>query len=180
MCLPIIISVSLFFVAMVIISMDVLFSLLGFIIVILTGCFVLFSVGVEFLTFILMFLYLGAIVVLFLFVIMLVRLKTPATRFDDSLSFTGCLVFLVLGFKVLYFSLWFSTGLVDHVQLFNLEFSNFNGRPTDQLFSRSPLDMGGDSVLFLNIFTEKYFFFFYNINCLIVFYGRCYYFMFAI
>jgi len=59
---------------MIIFCRNSLYSIISFIFLIIGSCFILFSLNVEFLIFILLLIYIGAISVLFLFVVMMLHL----------------------------------------------------------------------------------------------------------
>ena len=63
-----------FFAVMVIFSRNALYSILSLVFLIVTGSCFLLLLEIEFLSFIILLLYIGAISVLFLFVVMMLRL----------------------------------------------------------------------------------------------------------
>jgi len=97
--------VVLFFAALVIFSTNALYSILSLAFTVLSTCAILFLLEVEFLSFILILLYTGAITVLFLFVVMMVRLNVDkATEFNIMLSFSNGILFILFLFKCFHFS----------------------------------------------------------------------------
>ena len=147
-----------FFAVMVIFSRNALYSILSLVFLIVTGSCFLLLLEIEFLSFIILLLYIGAISVLFLFVVMMLQLgKTNSKMIQMSfLSADGVLYILFL-FKLIFFIFYFNLKISNFISLFSYEFNNFNH---NMYYSFStPLMIGGDSIIFLNLFTQKYLFF---------------------
>lgn len=142
---------------MVIFSRNALYSILSLVFLIVTGSCILLLLEVEFLSFVILLLYVGAIAVLFLFVVMMLQLSKPHSKMIQMsfLSADGILYFLFL-FKLLFFIFYFNLKLSTFISLFSYSFNIFN---SDNYYSFSdPLMICGDSIIFIIIFTQKYFF----------------------
>ena len=149
---------NIFFAVMVIFSSSVLYSILSLVFFILTSAFILLVLEVEFLSFVIMLLYIGAISVLFLFVVVMLQLNKNDSKMIKMsfLSADGILYFL-FGFKLFVFILYFNMKVSNFISLFSYQTIMFNYDISYSLVS--PLMIGGDSIIFLSLFTQKYFFF---------------------
>ena len=147
-----------FFAATVIFSSTPFYSILGLICIIFNGCFILFLLRVEFLAFIMLLLYIGAIAVLFLFVVMMLQTSTEHSRklTISYLSSSGIL-YSVGCIKLFYFLFYFNGQLSTAIGLFSYQFLNYSS--VVNYTTMNSLWIAGDSVIFLSIFTQKYFLF---------------------
>jgi NADH-quinone oxidoreductase subunit J len=142
---------------MVIFSTNALYAVLSVVFIVISGCFVLFILEVEFLAFILMLLYIGAITVLFLFVVMMTQSnKDKSTRFNTGALVSNSFLIMIFGFKCFHLSFVFNTQIDRSIKLFTFKFLNYSG--VDYSFTNTLL-LNGDSVIFLSIFTQKYYLF---------------------
>lgn len=143
---------------MVIFSSNVLNSILSLVFLIVTGGFILIILEIEFLSFIIILLYIGAIAVLFLFVVMMLQLNKNTSKYlkMSFLSSDGVL-YLLVGFKIFFFIFYLNQKLTDFVSLFSYQFYTAH-YDTNYTFVNFLL-VGGDSVLFLGLFSQKYYFF---------------------
>jgi NADH-quinone oxidoreductase subunit J len=152
------VGVNLFFAVMVIFSSKVLYSILSLVFLIITGCLVLLVLEIEFLSFIIMLLYIGAIAVLFLFVVMMLQLNKNNSKYlKMSFLSTGGILYLLFGLKFIFFSFYLNKKLSNFIYLFSYKFTSFH-YDSSYSFVNSLL-VGGDSILFLSLFTQKYYFF---------------------
>lgn len=143
---------------MVIFSSNVLYSILSLVFLIVTGCFVLLVLEVEFLSFIIMLLYIGAIAVLFLFVVMMLQLNKNNAK-QLKMSFLGAdgILYLLFGFKCIFFIFYLNQKLSSFISLFSYQFTTFQHEGSYSFVNS--LLVGGDSLIFLSLFTQKYYFF---------------------
>ena len=81
-------SLIFFFATMVIFCQNSLYSILSLVFTIVGSCYILFSLQVEFLTFLLLLIYIGAITVLFLFVVMMLQLHQDSHKPSSFFMFT--------------------------------------------------------------------------------------------
>ena len=147
-----------FFAATVIFSSIPIYSILSLICIIMISCFILFGLRIEFLSFILLLLYIGAIAILFLFIVMMVQ-----SSFDQSqqlniacLSSSGIL-YSAFVLKAFYFIIYFNYQFSNTLTLFSYQFLNYSSIINYTFISN--LRMAGDSVIFVSMFTQKYFLF---------------------
>lgn len=147
-----------FFAIMVILSRNSLYSIISLIFVILGSCFLLFCLEVEFLTFILLLIYIGAIAILFLFVMMMLELNKEEIKKKSLVVLsTKYLLYFICIFKLLFLVMFFNKKLSIMLNSFSYEFLNYN--EDLNIFHNSLFKIDNDVILFLNIFTQKYFFF---------------------
>ena len=78
-----------FFATIVIFSRDPLYSIISLVCFIVSSCLILFLLKIEFLTFILLLIYIGAISVLFLFIVMMLDLGRCPRIGDRALAALG-------------------------------------------------------------------------------------------
>ena len=147
-----------FFATMIIFCRNSLYSIISLVFLIVGSSFILFSLNLEFLIFILLLVYIGAISVLFLFVIMMLQLdkieRKLTFKFDVSKDFLLCLV-LILKFS--YFIYFFNMKLCLSLTFFSLEFIQYN---KDSDICPHFLFLGkSDSIIFLSLFSQKFYFF---------------------
>lgn len=144
-----------FFASLVVFNRNSLYSIISFIFVILSSCSLLFLLKIEFLVFILLLIYIGAIAVLFLFFIMMLQLNT--VEIDKSVLFilsSKYLVYAIIIAKLNFYFYFFYKKLVVVLNSFSYEFFVNSDEYLKVLFS-----IENDILIFLNIFTQKYFFF---------------------
>ena len=159
----------LFCAILVIYSQNPLWSILSFIGTIIGSTWVLFFLQVEFLTFIFLLVYIGAIAILFLFLVMMLELahgKLGQKRFYflDWKNIFYFLIFIKLYSFLFYLSynLWLPTQEVSYefkvLQELWRHSTLVDG--ITKLSFYTPFNLlGGDSVIFLSLFTQKYYFF---------------------
>lgn len=101
-------SLKIFFLTMVSFCRNSLYSIISLVFLIVGCCFILFYLDVEFLTFILLLIYIGALSVLFLFVVKLLKPKKTLSINIHSIS-----LFVL------------DDGVLNHLELFSLCFILF-------------------------------------------------------
>lgn len=143
---------------MVIFSRNALYSILSLVFLIVTGSCLLLLLEVEFLSFVILLLYVGAVAVLFLFVVLMLQLsKINSKMIKMSFFSSDGILYALFLFKLFFFIFYFNFKLSTFIHLFSYSFNHFN---YDSYYSFSdPLMLCGDSIIFLNLFTQKYFFF---------------------
>jgi NADH:ubiquinone oxidoreductase subunit 6 (subunit J) len=145
---------NLFFATMVIFSSTSLYSIISFIFLIIGSVFILFSLEVEFLSFILLLIYIGALIVLFLFIVMMLDLDKEESIKVTSFIFSMNLIFyLFLVLKLLFYCLFFNKNLVFGISMISYEFIKYDENITN--FSSSFFYTGSDAIIFLSLFTTK-------------------------
>ena len=147
-----------FFATMIIFCRNSLYSIISFIFLIIGSCFILFSLNIEFLIFILLLIYIGAISVLFLFVVMMLHLDEIEKKKTINIIWTkSFLIYFILIFKLSYFILFFNKKLCLSLKKFSFEFIHYNQDINN--FYPFFLENRNDSILFLNLFNQKFLFF---------------------
>jgi NADH-quinone oxidoreductase subunit J len=145
-----------FFATMVIFCRNSLYSILSLIIIIVSSCFILFSLKIEFLSFLLLLIYVGGIAVLFLFMVIMLQLykdTKQTTIFFLSQNYLLC-IFLCLKFVV--FIYFFNKVFCSSLNLISFEYLKYN--KDNNLFFN--IIWNTDTLIFLNLFTTKAFLFF--------------------
>jgi NADH:ubiquinone oxidoreductase subunit 6 (subunit J) len=162
---------NLFFATMVIFSSNSLYSILSLIILIIGSIFILFSLKVEFLSFILLLIYVGALVVLFLFIVMMLDIakeeSIKVTSFNLSMN---SIFYLLLAIKLLYYSFFFNKNLVFGISMISFEFTKYSEATMN--FTSSSFYTGSDTIIFLALFmTKNYLFVFVGLILLFSMFG---------
>jgi len=158
MGLNIILIWNYFFATMVILSRNSLYSIINFILLILGSCLLLFYLEIEFLSFILMLIYIGAIVVLFLFIIMMFQLNKEEikTRYIFNIS-SKYLFYFILCIKVIISFIYFNKELIIILNNFSCEFNLYNDDLN--IFYNTLFKLHNDIYIYLTIFNQYYFYF---------------------
>jgi NADH:ubiquinone oxidoreductase subunit 6 (subunit J) len=148
-----------FFATMVIFCRNSLYSIISLVFLIVGCCFILFSLEVEFLTFILLLIYIGAISVLFLFVVMMLKLNETEKQFNSNFSIfsKNYLFYIIFSLKVCLFFFFFSKKLCFSLNFFSFEFLKHNKDINDSSYFL--LDNQNDNIIFLSLFSQKFLFF---------------------
>ena len=103
------------------------YSILGLICIILNGCFILFLLRIEFLAFIMLLLYIGAIAVLFLFVVMMLEASTNhSQKLNISCFSSSGILYSVFCIKLFYCLFYFNNQLSTALNLFSYQFLNYS------------------------------------------------------
>jgi len=143
---------------MLIFGSSAIYSIISLVFVIVGSCMILFILEIEFLSFILLLVYIGAIAVLFLFVVLLLQLNKEETVVVTpyTLNLDSVLAFLILC-KAIGFIFILNKSIDNFTKSFSYEYLHYNEDIVS--FSNPMLTIGGDSIVFLNLFTQKYTFF---------------------
>ena len=148
-----------FFATMVIFCRNSLYSIISLVFLIIGCCFILFSLEVEFLTFILLLIYIGALSVLFLFVVMM--LKLDQTENESKFKFTifskNYLFYVILVLKLCSFIFFFNKKLCFSLSFFSFEFLKYNKDINESSYFL--FENQNDNIIFLSLFSQKFLFF---------------------
>jgi NADH-quinone oxidoreductase subunit J len=118
----------------------------------------LFSLEIEFLAFILMLIYVGAISVLFLFIIMMLKLNKEEIHKDLYFVLSSkYYIYILFLSKIILFLFYFNKKLSLSLDSFSYEFLKYNNDLN--IFSTKLFQIENDISIFFNVFTQKYFFF---------------------
>jgi NADH:ubiquinone oxidoreductase subunit 6 (subunit J) len=163
---------NLFFATMVIFSSNSLYSILSLIFLIIGSIFILFSLKIEFLSFILLLIYIGALVILFLFIIMMLDIakeeeSIKVTSFNLSMNL---IFYFLLAVKFLYYSFFFNKNLVVGISMISFEFTKYSQDTIN--YTSSSFYTGSDTIIFLSLFmTKNYLFVFVGLILLFSMFG---------
>jgi NADH:ubiquinone oxidoreductase subunit 6 (subunit J) len=141
---------------LVIISKDSVYSLISLILTILGSCLSLFFFGFEFLALLILLAYIGAITILFLFLIVMLELgqsynSKVNNKHNTSISASICTYCCYQG---TVFSYYFNTKLSNTINNFSLEYLKIN---TDFELAY-PFICIADTDIFASLFTQRYYF----------------------
>ena len=142
------------FASLVIICNNSLYALICLIFVIIGSCLSLFFFKIEFLVFIILLVYLGAIIVLFLFIIMMLELNQDEKK---KISFNSLFISLLIFLKLAFILFYFSKQLALTINSFSHEYIKYN-EDLDILYHFMKIEIN-DINFFINLFTQKYFIF---------------------
>jgi len=159
---------SFFCSTIVIFCNNVLYSILGLIGVIVGSCSILFFLKIEFLSFILLLIYIGAILILFLFIVMMLELNVGELEKKESFSFSvQTMLFAILGVKIFSFLYFFNKKICISLELVSDEF--IKAEESIGYFSNLFSLTGNDAALFFKFVCSKILLFycrwFNNIIC---------------
>lgn len=148
-----------FFATMVIFCRNSLYSIISLVFLIIGCCFILFILEVEFLTFILLLIYIGAISILFLFVVMMLKLNIIEKSLNSNFSLfsKNYLIYILSSLKLCCFIFFFNKKLCFSLSFISFEFLKHNKDINDSsyfLFGNQ-----NDNIIFLSLFSQKFLFF---------------------
>lgn len=144
---------------MVIFCRNSLYSIISLVFLIVGSCFILFTLKVEFLTFILLLIYIGAMSVLFLFVVMMLKLdKLDKQSLLNTYRLSkDYFVYLIISIKLCCFIFYFNKKLCLSLNLFSLEFIRYNNDMEN--CHHFVFNSRNDNIIFLSLFSQKFLFF---------------------
>lgn len=116
----------LFFATIVIFCRNSLYSILSLIIIIVSSCFILFTLKIEFLAFILLLIYIGGILVLFLFVVMMLQLYKDKKQITTFYLCQNYLIYAFLFIKFIIFIFYFNKIFCSSINLISFEHLKYN------------------------------------------------------
>lgn len=92
---------SIYFIFYILFSLNTLISIFCFIIIVILTSILLLQLHVEYLTFLILLLYLGGILIFFLFTALMLNNEDMIKNYKSSYSFENTLIF-ILSFKMFY------------------------------------------------------------------------------
>ena len=150
------IAFNFFFSTIVIFCNNVLYAIISLVLVILGSCCILLLLKVEFLSFILLLIYIGAILILFLFLVTLLQLNADEVKTKKKVVFSKYnLIYAVLGLKVFIFIYFLHKKLCVSLNLLSYDYLQSND--ITNVYFNTSLILGNDAMLFLSIFTQKFY-----------------------
>lgn len=154
MNINIILIISYFFATMIIFCRNSLYSIVSLIFLVLFSSLILFSLKIEFLTFILLLIYIGAITIIFLFVVMMLQLdKIDWLKLNSNYSTYHFIYFLFI-FKILFFIYFLTHKICIAINFISFEYVIYN--KDINIFSNFLFNEKNDSIIFLSLFSQKY------------------------
>jgi NADH:ubiquinone oxidoreductase subunit 6 (subunit J) len=159
MTINLILICNYFFATMVIFCRNSLYSIISLVFLIVGCCFILFTLEVEFLTFILLLIYIGAISVLFLFVVMMLKLNQKEKQLNSNFSIfsKNYLIYTILSLKLSCFIFFFNKKLCLSLSFFSFEFLKHNKDINSSSYFL--FENQNDVIIFLSLFNQKFLFF---------------------
>lgn len=140
---------------MVIFCQNSLYSILSLVFTIIGSCYILFSLQVEFLTFLLLLIYIGAITVLFLFVVMMLQLHKDSHKSSNSFIYTqNFIIYFIIFSKLLSFIYFFNQIFCSSLALFSFDY--FKDK---EILSSFVGNTESDTLYFISLFSGKVFVF---------------------
>lgn len=115
-----------FFATMVIFCRNSLYSILSLIFIIIGSCFILFSLKIEFLSFLLLLIYIGGIAVLFLFVVLMLQLYKDKKQITVFFLSQNYLMYFILFLKFSIFIYFFNKIFCSSIDLISFEYLKYN------------------------------------------------------
>lgn len=136
-------------------SLNTLISIFCFILIILNACVLLFQLHVEYLTFLILLLYLGGIIIFFLFTTLMLSNEYDSKKNQNYFSIDNILIILI------FVKLFFFINIINKKILYYTNtFYNFliPVNITQNTYSTNFLSSQNDIILFINLYSEKYIF----------------------
>jgi NADH-quinone oxidoreductase subunit J len=152
---------------LVIVNRNSLYAIVSLIFSIVNMCMVLFYFNIEFLPLIILLIYIGAVAVLFLFIIMMLELYKEGLQqqFLFVLSIKYLLYYIII-FKSLFIIAFYNKKISIILNITSFEFVIYSHDIS--IFYNSLFKVSNDAVIFLNIFTQNYYYFLI-IGCILLF-----------
>lgn len=136
---------------MVIFCQNSLYSILSLVFTIVGSCYILFSLQVEFLTFLLLLIYIGAITVLFLFVVMMLQLHQDSHKPSSFFMFTqNFIIYFLLFVKLLAFVYFFTEIFCSSLSLFSFDYFR-----DIEILASTVRSTESDTIYFISLFSSK-------------------------
>lgn len=153
--IKILIWLSIYFIFYILFSLNTLISIFCFIIIILLTCLLLLQLHLEYLTFLILLLYLGGILIFFLFTALMLNNEYDYKNQNHSLSFENTFIF-VFFFKIFF---WISL-LNNKIIYFKSIYPKYylNSYISDSFSTSNLLSNQNDVLSLIILYSEKYIF----------------------
>jgi NADH-quinone oxidoreductase subunit J len=152
MVFNILLTLIFYFATLVIFCNSLVYNILSLVFLIVGSCLILLVLRVEFLAFIFLLVYIGAITVLFVFIVLMLQLNSSELgQIQKFYFYIYSLLYAMFAVKLNIYLHFFIKKLCILIDFFSYEFTMFN--------EIAGLVISGDSIIFLNIFTQNYFIF---------------------
>ncbi len=146
-----------FFATMIIFCRNSLYSIINLVFLIVFSCLLIFKLKVEFLAFILLLIYIGAISTIFLFVVMMLDLD-KIEKVSLSFNYSNYhFMYFILILKFLFFFFFFNKKICVLLSIFSFEYIKYNNDIS--CFSYFLFNERNDNLIFINLFSQKFLFF---------------------
>ena len=156
MILNFLLTWNFFFATIVIFCNNVLYAIIGLVCLVVGSCCILFLLKIEFLSFILLLIYIGAILILFLFIVMMLQINNQELKKPKSfILLKHNLLYLILAIKIILFFYFFNKKICISINLFSYEY--FKLSDSINIFSNLSLSMVNDAIIFLSLFSQKFY-----------------------
>lgn len=142
--------------SLVIFCSNPVYSVVCLVLVVIVSGFLLLILNVEFLTYVLFLLYIGAIAILFLFIIMLLQINKQVFIKSDSEHFIVKILYGVLIVKIIAYFYCVNIRLCVFICMFSYEYISLVFVQNNA--SNVITTVSGDVVIYLNLFTQTYYF----------------------
>ena len=146
---------SIYFIFFILFSMNTLISVFCFILIIILIAFLLLQLHIEYVTFLILLLYLGGILIFFLFTVLM--LNNENTVLIKTSGYYSCenLLLLLLSCKTFFFISYFNSRICFFLQNWNnTEYSPF--LIINNYFLKNFLKNQGDIISFVSLYTEQF------------------------
>jgi len=156
MILNFLLTWNFFFATIVIFCNNILYAIIGLVCLIVGSCCILFLLKIEFLSFILLLIYIGAILILFLFIVMMLQInKQELKKTKNFILLNHNLLYIILAIKTILFFYFFNKKICISINLFSYEYIKLND--TINIFSNLSLNTINDAIIFLSLFSQKFY-----------------------
>ena len=156
MILNFLLTWNFFFATIVILCNNVIYAIVGLVCLIVGSCCILFLLKIEFLSFILLLIYIGAILILFLFIVMMLQINSEELKKTKNfVLLKHNLLYVVLTLKTIFFFYFFNKKICISINLFSYEFIKLND--TINIFKNISLSTTNDAIIFLSLFSQKFY-----------------------
>lgn len=147
---------SIYFIFFILFSMNTLISIFCFIIIIILIAFLMLKLHIEYVTYLILLLYLGGILIFFLFTILMLNNEyTPLTTWSNHYSFEN-IILLLFSCKAFFFMSYFNLKLCFFLENWNsIEYSPM--LIVNNYFIKEFLKNQGDIISFFSLYTEQFF-----------------------
>ena len=144
---------SIIFSFTVVFSYSSIFAIIGLILYVISISIILFYLQLEFLAFMLLQLYVGAVIILFLFVMLMLQIDI---KFEVNMPFQLWeIIFYFFSIKLYLFLIFFNTGINEAVFYSTFEFIE---QKSFFIFSSSKISCENDVLFFIKIFVSNTFY----------------------
>jgi NADH:ubiquinone oxidoreductase subunit 6 (subunit J) len=114
--------ISIFLTIAIIFSYYTIISIFSLLLLLIILCSILFFLNIEFIGFLILFIYLGGILIFFIFASLMLNMQFVIKQRYSYTNINFICIYLILGFKSIFFILYFLIKLIDY---YIISFNNF-------------------------------------------------------